>query len=248
MRHAVAVARIAQLLADGRTYSCEFFPPKNEAGWLSLGRTISELEHLRPDFVSVTYGAGGSTRTRTADLVSWVRRQTHIAPMAHLTCQGHTRGDVRAILTDYQAEGVENILALGGDPQKVNPLQPVELVIDHSVQVDHFGTARAALGRDQPGFAALLALVASGKAYVKLSGGYRISGDPDWADIPPLAEALIAANPERVVYLAGHDMQRESLADLPLAEFAEMAAGGATPGCGAWLRADSAWRRSTSSS
>lgn len=116
MRHAVAVARIAQLLANGRTYSCEFFPPKNEAGWLSLGRTIAELEHLRPDFVSVTYGAGGSTRTRTADLVSWVRRQTHIAPMAHLTCQGHTRGDVRAILTDYQAEGVENILALGGDP------------------------------------------------------------------------------------------------------------------------------------
>jgi len=83
---------------------------------LSLGRTISELEHLRPDFVSVTYGAGGSTRTRTADLVSWVRRQTHIAPMAHLTCQGHTREEVRAILTDYQAEGVENILALGGDP------------------------------------------------------------------------------------------------------------------------------------
>ncbi|MEQ1872638.1 MAG: methylenetetrahydrofolate reductase [Ilumatobacteraceae bacterium] len=110
------MARIAQLLAARRTYSCEFFPPKNEAGWLSLGRTIAELEPLHPDFVSVTYGAGGSTRTRTADLVSWVRRQTHIAPMAHLTCQGHTRDEVRAILLDYQAEGVENILALGGDP------------------------------------------------------------------------------------------------------------------------------------
>lgn len=110
------MARIAQLLADGRTYSCEFFPPKNEAGWLSLGRAIAELEPLRPDFVSVTYGAGGSTRTKTADLVSWVRRQTSIAPMAHLTCQGHTRDEVRAMLTDYQAEGVENILALGGDP------------------------------------------------------------------------------------------------------------------------------------
>ncbi len=116
MRNAGVVARIAQLLATGRTYSCEFFPPKNEAGWLSLGRTIAELEPLRPDFVSVTYGAGGSTRTRTADLVSWVHRQTPIAPMAHLTCQGHTRAEVRAILTDYQAEGIENILALGGDP------------------------------------------------------------------------------------------------------------------------------------
>jgi methylenetetrahydrofolate reductase (NADPH) len=109
------VARISDLLAAGPTYSVEFFPPKHEAGWLSLGRTISELEHLAPDFMSVTYGAGGSTRTRTADLVSWVRRQTTISPMAHLTCAGHTRDDIRAILTDYAAEGVENILALGGD-------------------------------------------------------------------------------------------------------------------------------------
>ena len=110
------MARISDLLAAGPTYSVEFFPPKHEAGWLSLGRTISELEHLAPDFLSVTYGAGGSTRTRTADLVSWVKRQTAIPPMAHLTCAGHTREDIRAILTDYRAEGVENILALGGDP------------------------------------------------------------------------------------------------------------------------------------
>ncbi len=110
------VTRIAELLAAGPTFSFEFFPPKNEAGWLSLGRAIAELEHLEPDFVSVTYGAGGSTRTRTADLVSWVRRQTPISPMAHLTCQGHTRADIREILLDYRAEGVDNILALGGDP------------------------------------------------------------------------------------------------------------------------------------
>jgi methylenetetrahydrofolate reductase (NADPH) len=110
------VAQIAQLLAAGPTVSFEFFPPKNEAGWLSLGRAIGELEPLEPDFVSVTYGAGGSTRTKTADLVSWVRRQTPIPPMAHLTCQGHTRADIRDILMDYQAVGVENILALGGDP------------------------------------------------------------------------------------------------------------------------------------
>jgi len=112
------VARISDLLAAGRTFSFEFFPPKHDAGWLSLGRTISELEHLNPDFVSVTYGAGGSTRTKTADLVSWVRRQTPIPPMAHLTCMGHTKADIRSILTDYRAENVENILALGGDPPK----------------------------------------------------------------------------------------------------------------------------------
>jgi methylenetetrahydrofolate reductase (NADPH) len=110
------VTRIADLLAAGPTVSFEFFPPKNDAGWLSLGRTIAELEPLEPDFVSVTYGAGGSTRTKTADLVSWVRRQTSITPMAHLTCAGHTRADIRDILLNYRAEGVENILALGGDP------------------------------------------------------------------------------------------------------------------------------------
>jgi methylenetetrahydrofolate reductase (NADPH) len=110
------MARIPDLLAAGPTYSFEFFPPKNEAGWLSLGRTIAELEPLAPSFVSVTYGAGGSTRTKTADLVSWVRRQTAISPMAHLTCQGHTRRDINDVLIDYRAEGVENILALGGDP------------------------------------------------------------------------------------------------------------------------------------
>jgi methylenetetrahydrofolate reductase (NADPH) len=110
------MARISDLLAERTTISFEFFPPKNEAGWLSLGHTIAQLEDLRPDFVSVTYGAGGSTRTKTRDLVSWVRRQTETTPMAHLTCQGHSRQDIRDILIDYRAEGVENILALGGDP------------------------------------------------------------------------------------------------------------------------------------
>ncbi|MBI4883998.1 MAG: methylenetetrahydrofolate reductase [Actinobacteria bacterium] len=120
------MARIAEILAARRTYSCEFFPPKNEAGWLSLGRTISELEPLNPDFVSVTYGAGGSTRAKTADLVSWVHRQTPITPMAHLTCTGHTTDEVRAILTDYRAEGIENILALGGDAPVHGDSEPKE--------------------------------------------------------------------------------------------------------------------------
>lgn len=109
------MARIVDLLAAGRTFSFEFFPPKTEAAKLSLGRTIAELEPLGPSFVSVTYGAGGGTRQLTRDVVSWVRRETAISPMAHLTCQGHVRSEIREILDNYRSEGVENILALGGD-------------------------------------------------------------------------------------------------------------------------------------
>jgi methylenetetrahydrofolate reductase (NADH) len=110
------MARIADLLANGRTFSFEFFPPKTDAAALTLGRTIAELEPLRPSFVSVTYGAGGSTRQRTHDIVTWVSRETDITPMAHLTCVGHTRAEIADILRDYHESGIENILALGGDP------------------------------------------------------------------------------------------------------------------------------------
>ncbi|CAN5731443.1 methylenetetrahydrofolate reductase [NAD(P)H] [soil metagenome] len=97
--------------------SFEFFPPKTDGAQMSLGRTIAELEPLTPSFVSVTYGAGGSTRERTREVVRWVRRETAITPMAHLTCQGHTRAEITDILDDYRRAGVENILALGGDAQ-----------------------------------------------------------------------------------------------------------------------------------
>jgi methylenetetrahydrofolate reductase (NADPH) len=110
------MTRIADLLASDRTFSFEFFPPKTDGAQLSLGRTIAELEPLGPSFVSVTYGAGGSTRQRTHEVVSWVRRETGITPMAHLTCVGHRRPEVAQILEDYQAAGIDNILALGGDP------------------------------------------------------------------------------------------------------------------------------------
>jgi methylenetetrahydrofolate reductase (NADPH) len=109
------MARIADLLAAGRTFSFEFFPPKTDGAQLSLGRAIGELEPLAPSFVSVTYGAGGSTRQRTHAVVSWMRKETTLTPMAHLTCQGHVRAEIREILNDYAADGVENILALGGD-------------------------------------------------------------------------------------------------------------------------------------
>ena len=112
------MARIADLLAEGRTFSFEFFPPRTDAAQLSLGRTIAELEPLGPSFVSVTYGAGGSTRQRTHEVVAWVRRETGITPMAHLTCAGHRRDEIAQILESYQAAGIENILALGGDPPR----------------------------------------------------------------------------------------------------------------------------------
>jgi methylenetetrahydrofolate reductase (NADPH) len=109
------MARVSDLLAAGRTCSFEFFPPKTDGAQLSLGRTIAELEPLAPSFVSVTYGAGGSSRARTREVVTWVRKETSITPMAHLTCQGHTRAEIAEILADYREAGIENILALGGD-------------------------------------------------------------------------------------------------------------------------------------
>ena len=144
------MARIADLLAAGRTFSFEFFPPKTDAAQLTLGRTIAELEPLGPSFVSVTYGAGGSTRERTRQVVTWVRKETPITPMAHLTCQGHTRAEIAEILQAYDDAGVENILALGGDP----PVDPAEVrpsdytfatdLIDDVDAANHFSIGVAA--------------------------------------------------------------------------------------------------------
>lgn len=109
------MARISDLIAAGRTFSFEFFPPKTEMAQLSLGRAVAELEALKPSFVSITYGAGGGTRQRTQQLVKWIRQEMTIVPMAHLTCQGHVRSEIEEILAFYAESGVENILALGGD-------------------------------------------------------------------------------------------------------------------------------------
>ena len=112
------MARISDLLATGRTFSFEFSPPKSAAGSMSLGRTIAELEPLHPSFVSVTYGAGGSTREHTRDTVLWVQRETNVPPMAHLTCVGHTRAEISEIIKTYTDAGIENVLALAGDAPK----------------------------------------------------------------------------------------------------------------------------------
>jgi methylenetetrahydrofolate reductase (NADPH) len=112
------MARIGDLLAAGRTFSFEFSPPKSASGSMSLGRTIAELEPLKPSFVSVTYGAGGSTREHTRDTVLWVQKETSIPSMAHLTCVGHTRAEIADVIATYVEAGIENVLALAGDAPK----------------------------------------------------------------------------------------------------------------------------------
>ncbi|MCW2867957.1 MAG: 5,10-methylenetetrahydrofolate reductase, partial [Marmoricola sp.] len=109
--------RIGDLLrGDGRSFSFEFFPPKDEAGEEVLWRSISELEPLDPTFVSVTYGAGGTTRDRTLAITGRIARETSLLPMAHLTCVGHTTAELERILGDLVTSGVHNVLALRGDP------------------------------------------------------------------------------------------------------------------------------------
>ncbi|HVE45714.1 MAG TPA: methylenetetrahydrofolate reductase [Acidimicrobiales bacterium] len=110
------MARIADLLAAGPTFSFEFFPPRTPEAEKALDQALFELEPLRPSFVSVTYGAGGSTRERTHDIVLRINRETSMTAMAHLTCAGHTRAELTDIVTGYGREGMENILALAGDP------------------------------------------------------------------------------------------------------------------------------------
>lgn len=110
------MAKISDLLAQGRTLSFEFFPPKTEQGIANLRAAVDELAVLKPDFISITYGAGGSTRDLTKDLVIGMNREHDFPVMAHLTCVGHTQDQVKELLDQYAESGVENILALGGDP------------------------------------------------------------------------------------------------------------------------------------
>ena len=110
---------IRDLLASGApSISFEFFPPKSDEAVAQLERTIVELSALNPTFVSVTYGAGGSTREKTIEVVSRIKRGAGIEAMAHLTCVGSTREEIAAVVQRLAAAGVENVLALRGDPPK----------------------------------------------------------------------------------------------------------------------------------
>jgi methylenetetrahydrofolate reductase (NADPH) len=109
---------IDKLLRENPAFSFEFFPPKDEAGVEQLFETVSELKPYAPTYVSVTWGAGGSTRRLTIDLVRRIQRESGIDAMAHLTCVGATKEDIRDVLEQLRGAGIENVLPLRGDPPK----------------------------------------------------------------------------------------------------------------------------------
>ncbi len=111
--------RISDILDQQHpTLSFEFFPPTTEIGFWDLYRTIESLKPLDPSYVSVTYGAGGGTRKKTVDLVKRMKNDIEIESMAHLTCVGSTRQEIAAVVDDLKTNGMENVLALRGDPPK----------------------------------------------------------------------------------------------------------------------------------
>jgi methylenetetrahydrofolate reductase (NADH) len=121
------MTKIVDILAAGPSHSFEFFPPKTPAAEAQLEETLRELEPLQPTFVSVTYGAGGSTREKTRDIVTRINRDTSLTAMAHLTCAAHTQGELTEIVMRYRDAGIHNILALRGDPPKDLDLPPGDL-------------------------------------------------------------------------------------------------------------------------
>jgi len=111
--------KIRDLFGKGRlVFSFEFFPPKDDTGVEELFGTIQSLRELKPGFVSVTYGAGGSTRQKTVDITKRIKHELGIEAMAHLTCVGHSQSEILQILDDLESAGIENIMALRGDPPK----------------------------------------------------------------------------------------------------------------------------------
>ena len=133
------MARIAELLGDQPTLSFEFFPPADEVAAKQLAETLDELAALAPSFVSVTCGVGGDGHDRTRTIVTGICQDRPFPAMAHLTCVGHTRQGVAALLDDYAVAGVANILALAGDPPDGSAIsgdfryasELVEVVRDH---------------------------------------------------------------------------------------------------------------------
>ena len=110
--------RIDQIIeqADRPVFSFEFFPPKTEEGEANLARALVELQELQPDFVSVTYGAGGTTRDKTIDIIRGIKAEHGLEAMAHFTCVNATTDDLRGVLNEMRDAGIDNVLALRGDP------------------------------------------------------------------------------------------------------------------------------------
>jgi methylenetetrahydrofolate reductase (NADPH) len=125
--------RISDALASQRPFfSFEFFPPKDDEGSQRLLATIEALQPLRPAFVSITYGAGGSTRARTVALAKEIQQQIGLTVVAHVTCIGATRADLRKLFDDVARAGIENVLALRGDPPAGAPFEAVSGGFTHA--------------------------------------------------------------------------------------------------------------------
>lgn len=99
-------------------FSCEFFPPKTDEAMVQLYETVREIKSLGPGYVSVTYGAGGSTREKTLELVRKIKHEIGLESMAHLTCVGHSKDEIKRVLDQIRDSGIENVIALRGDPPK----------------------------------------------------------------------------------------------------------------------------------
>ena len=110
--------KIIDILSTRPTLSFEFFPPKTPAGVTSLFRTIKNLKRFSPDFVSMTYGAGGSTKAMTEELALRIKEEERLLVMAHVTCSAQTRVEVHEVLARYEAGGIDNVIALRGDPPR----------------------------------------------------------------------------------------------------------------------------------
>lgn len=141
--------RIADLYAadDGPVYSLEFFTPKNDAGRNALFRAVERLQAVKPGFVSITCGAAGTTRERTADLAIELQNEFGLTAMAHLVCTGTTQSELEETLRHMQANGIENILALRGDPPKgATDWVPVEGGFAHANELAAFVREGFSLG------------------------------------------------------------------------------------------------------
>jgi methylenetetrahydrofolate reductase (NADH) len=136
--------RIADAFGRGApVVSFEFFPPKTPEAEARLYETVAHLKALHPTFVSVTYGAGGTTRRLTIDIVERIKREIGIEAMAHLTCVGHTAAELAEILDDLTASGIENVLALRGDPPRgETAFTPVAGGFAHGAELAAFIRAR----------------------------------------------------------------------------------------------------------
>jgi methylenetetrahydrofolate reductase (NADPH) len=238
---------IGQLLrTGGHSFSFEFFPPKDADGEDVLWRSISELEPLNPTFVSVTYGAGGSTRERTVAITRRIAHETSMLPMAHLTCVGHTRDELTSIVDELHHSGIRNVLALRGDPPggPGTPWEPTPGGLEYASELVAFlqdrddlsvGVAAFPEGhRDTPDLAhdarvlkakydagaefAITEMVLRSSDYFALVERARGAGI-DFPIVPGIMPILALGSMRKMVELSGREMPDEVLRRIePLAD------------------------------